>query len=182
MDGKDHGPLAMMIVLTARRHLDDIVTSGILNPAEMAEALNTKMRGLKVGFTTMFMSVLKNKRASVVNVGSESLLYRAGTGILHKFPPSGVAPGMFDTSMIRRINPYIAEEISLVPQDVLVAYTDGIFEHEGFELSKVQGLIEANPNPLSVAKGIQNYAASLPKEGSSDDETVVVTVIKQGKI
>lgn len=178
LDGKDHGPSAMMIVLAARKYLDDIVHEGISDTVEMAEILNSKMRAAKISFTTMFMSVLKNKRVSVTNAGSKALLYRDGIGILHQFPNSGLAPGMLDTNILKLKKPYISEEISLNPKDVLVAYTDGIFERDGFNVQGVEEQVKAGPNALPIAKGIYAYAANLPKQGSSDDATVVVTIVR----
>lgn len=178
LDGKDHGPSAMMIVLAARKYLDDIVKQGASDTVEMAEALNSKMRASKISFTTMFMSVLKNKRVSVTNAGSKALLYRNGIGILHQFPNSGLAPGILDTSVLRLKKPYIAEEISLNPKDVLVAYTDGIFERNEFNVQGVEEQIKTNHNAFQIAKGICEYSTNLPKQGSSDDATVVVTIVR----
>ena len=142
LDGLNHGVEAGLIVLTARRYLDEFLKKGVFIPKELAKRLADKMylipRKGASAFTTLFVSILDNSTAYLSCVGDgQTMLLQSKNDTLAVIKPFGPVIGLAGPELLNTIE-YKTEEFELHKGDVILSYTDGINEREGFELQKIK--------------------------------------------
>lgn len=179
MDGRNYGFEAALIVLTARKYLNEIITQGIVHPKDIAESLAERLETVpnKMGFTTMFMSVLDDKEILLTNVGDgETWIYNPTINSFRLCPPHGLVLGAGD-SQLRAKNPYVEERDNVQPGYTLVSYTDGLCGKIGFDRNHIKNLVGSRQNLKTIVKEILKYSNSLiPIE--PDDVTLIGVRLK----
>lgn len=181
MDGSGHGVKAAAIVLAARKFIEEGVKQRILLPGDFAFYINERLVRLmpRGNFSTLFMSILDDKRIQFTDIGDgRTFVYEPEKAALTRIFGKGPVLGAITPEQMQKFNiKYRTEERNLSSGDLVVSFSDGVYERIGYDASKVDDIIVSGQSIASVVSGIMKYSLELPHR-ETDDVTVIGFSVK----
>ncbi|MCX6708600.1 MAG: SpoIIE family protein phosphatase [Candidatus Woesearchaeota archaeon] len=181
MDGSGHGVKAAVIVFAACKYIEECIQQRILLPGDFAYYINERLVRLvpRGNFSTLFMSVLDDKRIQFTDIGDgRTFLYEPGKASLTRIFGKGPVLGAITPEQMQKLNvKYKTEERNLSSGDLVVSFSDGVYERIGYDASKVDDIIVSGQSISSIVTGIMKYALGMPHQ-ETDDVTVIGLTVK----